>query len=119
MRSTTEKLMFRARKLFYVSCKTLGVLKRLCCDSQEIVFISLVYISLYKSFTDYLLHSKNNGMNEIPDGKKIMPSKLHDTTKPVITKNIIRTLGCMLRVYRYLRTLSESRQVNSLTYHNT
>ena len=38
------------------------MLKRLCYDWQEVVFISLVYISLYKSFTDHVLHSKNNGM---------------------------------------------------------
>ena len=42
--------------------KLWGMLKRLCCDSQEVVFISLVYILLYKSFTDHLLYSTNNGI---------------------------------------------------------
>ena len=42
--------------------KLWGMLKRLCYDWQEVVFKSLVYISLYQSFRDHVLHSKNNGM---------------------------------------------------------
>ena len=48
-----RKIDVLTEKAFYV--KTLGMLKRLRCDLQEVVFISLVCISLCKSFTDHFL----------------------------------------------------------------
>ena len=50
-----RKIDVLTEKAFYVSCKTLGMLKRLRCNLQEVVFISLVCISLCKSFTDHFL----------------------------------------------------------------
>ena len=65
-----NKLMFWPRKLIMLVVKLWGMLKRLCYDWQEVVFISLLYISLYKSFRDHVLHSKNNGMKWKPRLKK-------------------------------------------------